>query len=168
MCDSAHCNALQVCVDGACCLCSDLHMQFLSQRDTQLPANCLLSGPPFFLTVSPSPVYIAEHQQKHIDCVAAGDPYPSISWTRVNGTLPPYTTWNHAGMTLTALEGSDVSGVYVCKATNINGVAERVFEVLYTSSITEPPTTAPTTIPTESQGINTVMHLILKVIPPVQ
>ena len=111
------------------------------------------TGPPYFLTVSSSPVYISQYQQRHIDCVAAGDPYPTLSWTRVNGTLPPYTTWNHAGMTLIALEGSDVSGVYMCSATNINGYAERVFEVFYTSSITEAPTTAPTTVATEPQGM---------------
>ena len=85
--------------------------------------------------------------------MAGGDPYPTLSWRRVNGTLPPYSNWNHEGLTLTDLGGGDVSGVYVCTATNVNGVAERAFEVLYTSSITETPTTAPTTLPTESYGM---------------
>lgn len=84
--------------------------------------------------------------------MVAGDPYPTLSWRKENGTLPPYTSWNYEGLTLTALEGSDVSGVYVCTATNVNGVAEKVFEVLYTSSITEVPTTAPTTLTTQSHG----------------
>ena len=84
--------------------------------------------------------------------MAAGDPYPTLTWERVNGTLPPYTSWNYEGLTLTAFEGNDVSGVYVCTATNVNGAVERVFEVMYTSSITEVPTTAPTTLTTQSHG----------------
>ena len=117
-----------------------------------------VSGPPYFLTFSPSPISISQHQQKYISCVAGGDPFPTMSWRRVNGSLPPFTFSDSAGLYVTALEGSDVSGVYVCTATNVNGIVEKFFEVRYVSSNTEPPTVSTTAEPTESLG-NTRMDV---------
>ena len=84
--------------------------------------------------------------------MAGGDPFPAMSWRRVNGSLPTFSFSDSAGLYITALEGNDVSGVYVCTATNINGVVEKFFEVQYVSSNTEPPTTSTTTQPTDSLG----------------
>ena len=75
-----------------------------------------------------------------------------MSWSRVNGSLPPFTFSDSAGLYITALEGSDVSGVYVCTATNVNGAVEKFFEVQYVSSNTEPPTVSTTTEPTDTLG----------------
>lgn len=48
-----------------------------------------------------------------------------------------------------------MSGVYVFTATNVNGVAEKYFEVQYVSSNTEVPTTPPTTAPPVSLSMPT-------------
>lgn len=114
----------------------------------------IIPGPPFFLTLSQSPIYIPQYVNKYIACVAGGDPYPSTSWRRINGTLPPNSAPNFDGLYLLSMEGSDVSGVYVCTASNVNGMIEVFFEVIYLSSITEAPTSATTaTIATAEYGI---------------
>lgn len=116
-----------------------------------------ISGPPYFLNFSPSPISISQGQQKYVSCVVGGDPIPTTAWSRLNGTLPVNAFYDFAGLYITAEEGIDVSGVYVCSATNVNGAVEKHFEVQYVSSNTEVPT-ASTTAPPDSLGIYMHAH----------
>uniref|UniRef100_A0A8C7DSV9 Neural cell adhesion molecule L1-like protein n=1 Tax=Oncorhynchus kisutch TaxID=8019 RepID=A0A8C7DSV9_ONCKI len=71
-----------------------------------------------------------------LECIAEGFPTPMIEWLRIDHRLPDRVTIENHGKLLSIDQvDEDDKGKYMCKATNIHGMAVHYFDV----SVEEPP-----------------------------
>ena len=78
---------------------------------------------------------MAEEQQTiTIACNAAGQPKPSITWSKAIGSLPSKTTVKNGVMIINNALRRD-GGTYICKAENILGTAARTAQLMVFSRL---------------------------------
>ncbi|XP_035616133.1 neural cell adhesion molecule L1-like protein isoform X3 [Oncorhynchus keta] len=71
-----------------------------------------------------------------LECIAEGFPTPMIEWLKIDHMLPDRVTIENHGKLLSIDQvDEDDNGKYMCKATNIHGMAVHYFDV----SVEEPP-----------------------------
>uniref|UniRef100_A0A8C8D4I6 Neural cell adhesion molecule L1-like protein n=1 Tax=Oncorhynchus tshawytscha TaxID=74940 RepID=A0A8C8D4I6_ONCTS len=71
-----------------------------------------------------------------LECIAEGFPTPMIEWLKIDHRLPDRVTIENHGKLLSIDQvDEDDKGKYMCKATNIHGMAVHYFDV----SVEEPP-----------------------------
>ena len=84
---------------------------------------------------SPTVLSVNLNQTATFYCSVAGNPKPSVSWSKINGTEPIKT--DYLGNTLEIKNvGFDDAGSYVCTATSILGQAEEVVKLYVEGNFT--------------------------------
>ena len=90
-----------------------------------------------------------QYSEVVLRCVALGDPAPVYTWRKLpNTTYPSYVLFfGGTGLYLYAYS-NEVSGTYVCNATNAHGSVEREIDV-QVIAVNQIPTPNPNAISTE-------------------
>ena len=82
------------------------------------------------MTISPASVTVTKHQTATFYCSAVGNPKPSISWNKLNGSdlMKVNRSGQHDKLEIKNATFID-SGKYVCKARNVLGQDQRTAEL---------------------------------------
>ena len=75
-----------------------------------------------------------EEQTVTITCKVTGQPLPTITWSRVIGSLPDRRTVSNGALKFNSVSRKDV-GMYVCKAENILGTAKDTTQLVIFSRL---------------------------------
>ena len=78
--------------------------------------------------VSPTSLTVTQHQTATFYCSADGNPKPSVSWSKANGTGQVNKDVQGNKLQIKGAGYND-SGSYVCTATNILGQAKKVVKL---------------------------------------
>ncbi|XP_075744891.1 terribly reduced optic lobes isoform X31 [Rhipicephalus microplus] len=92
-----------------------------------------LQGSPFVRILQQNPYAVRVGDQIRLDCIAEGDPRPTVTWERIGQPITTYSNIEELQGGTTTLfirrvAPSD-SGIYVCKAANHGGLSEERIEV---------------------------------------
>ncbi|KAL1421369.1 hypothetical protein MTO96_000452 [Rhipicephalus appendiculatus] len=92
-----------------------------------------LQGSPFVRILQQNPYAVRVGDQIRLDCIAEGDPKPTVTWERIGQPITTYSNIEELQGGTTTLfirrvAPSD-SGIYVCKAANHGGLSEERIEV---------------------------------------
>ena len=74
--------------------------------------------------VSPTSLTVIQYQTATFHCSADGNPKPSVSWSKTNGTRQGNKDGQGNKLQIRSADYSD-SGIYVCTATNVFGQAKK-------------------------------------------
>ena len=83
--------------------------------------------------VSPTSLTVTQNQTATFYCSADGNPSPSVSWSKINGTKSISIDKKDNKLEITNASHND-SGKYVCTATNILGQVEKEAKLLVEGS----------------------------------
>uniref|UniRef100_A0A8C7S6T2 Cell adhesion molecule L1-like b n=1 Tax=Oncorhynchus mykiss TaxID=8022 RepID=A0A8C7S6T2_ONCMY len=101
-------------------------------------ANSIMERKPSLLMPSgvKSETQLVKGDELLLECIAEGFPTPMIEWLKIDHRLPDRVTIENHGKLLSIDQvDEDDKGKYMCKATNIHGMAVHYFDV----SVEEPP-----------------------------
>uniref|UniRef100_A0A8C8D5D0 Neural cell adhesion molecule L1-like protein n=1 Tax=Oncorhynchus tshawytscha TaxID=74940 RepID=A0A8C8D5D0_ONCTS len=101
-------------------------------------ANSIMEREPSLLMPSgvKSETQLVKGDELLLECIAEGFPTPMIEWLKIDHRLPDRVTIENHGKLLSIDQvDEDDKGKYMCKATNIHGMAVHYFDV----SVEEPP-----------------------------
>ncbi|XP_077509129.1 basement membrane-specific heparan sulfate proteoglycan core protein-like isoform X11 [Amblyomma americanum] len=92
-----------------------------------------MEGSPFVRILQQNPYTVRVGDQIRLDCIAEGDPKPTVTWERLGQPITTYSNTEelHGGTTtlfIRRVAPSD-SGIYICRAANHGGVSEGRIEV---------------------------------------
>ena len=93
-------------------------------------ANLIIPAPPSIDSSGPSLLEVKKGDTAHLECLASGEPRPSLTWTRLGKRLPDGRQ-NLTGQSLIFTEVTrEHAGLYQCTAANGHGTeASKIVEV---------------------------------------
>ena len=86
------------------------------------------------MTISPASVTVTKHQTATFYCSAVGNPKPSISWSKLNGSDLVNRNRQQDKLEIKNVAYID-SGKYVCTARNVLGQQQRTVELFVEGEI---------------------------------
>ncbi|CAN7986822.1 unnamed protein product [Ixodes hexagonus] len=97
-------------------------------------ATLKMKGTPFARILQQNPYTVRVGDQIRLDCIADGEPKPTVSWRRLQQPITTYSSTEELRGGTTTLfirrvAPSD-SGIYVCEARNLGGVSEERIQVV--------------------------------------
>jgi hypothetical protein len=75
------------------------------------------------VTITPEVRKLKIGETADFSCIASGSPSPEVSWGRLNDSLPVHHKVKGGQLTITKISRDD-AGIYICRATNVEGIAE--------------------------------------------
>jgi len=83
------------------------------------------------VTVSPVTQTVTENQTATFNCSVRGNPRPTVTWSKVNGSLVAerLSTDQNGGLEITKSTFTD-SGYYMCTAVNVLGKDEKTAKLI--------------------------------------